>query len=219
MEGGGGTTFGAPSVGPVEAYAERLPDPPETPVEGGGATTFDPRDEPDPLRDPRGAPPAATFGGGGRTVAGKDGAALADCVPVEFTAGGGGTTSDAPKSLPTMLLKNPDCAGGGGTTDFEGSAALLVERRRMSWLTLADGGGAMTEGAGMVSLAVRDDARSGAEAGGGTTAASVLCRGERVTSRETEGAGAMTLEESDAEERFVSRETLGAGATMDGARE
>ena len=102
-------------------------------MEGGGATTFDPRDEPDPLRDARGVPPAATVGGGARTLVGRDGELL-DGAPVELTAGGGGTASDAPKSLPTMLLKNPlpDCVGGGGTTVFEGSVALLLERRRMS---------------------------------------------------------------------------------------
>jgi hypothetical protein len=37
----------------------------------------------------------------------------------EETAGGGGTTSWVPKSLPMMLLTNdplPACVGGGGTT-------------------------------------------------------------------------------------------------------
>jgi hypothetical protein len=86
-------------------------------------------------------------------------------------------------------------------------------------LTLSDGGGAMTEGAGMFSLAVRDEARSGAEAGGGTMAASVVCNGERVTSRDTLGAGAMMLVEREVVERLVSREMLGAGATTDGVSE
>jgi hypothetical protein len=52
--------------------------------------------------------------------------------PFERTAGGGGTTSVAPKILPIRLLMNdplPDCVGGGGTTVFDGSGMLPLVKR------------------------------------------------------------------------------------------
>jgi hypothetical protein len=52
--------------------------------------------------------------------------------PFERTAGGGGTTSVAPKILPTKLLMNvplPDCVGGGGTTVFDESGMLPLAKR------------------------------------------------------------------------------------------
>jgi hypothetical protein len=222
-DGGGGTTLGAPSFGAVDEYMERLPVPPSTPVEGGGATTFEPRDVPAPLRVPRGVAVAAPVTvGGGATTAGWSEAAVFDCVLV--TAGGGGTTSDAPKSFPTRLLSNDPLlavVGGGGTTDLEGSAVLPVARRRMSCVTSVDGGGAITEGAGMVSLGLRVAVRSGAEAGGGTTAGLVICSGELEISRLTAaGAGAITFDASDGVEREGLLadwlfESVGAGATTD----
>src|SRR5579859_302029 len=192
--GGGGTTLGAPSAG-AEA---RVPVPPDTPTEGGGATTFGSRLEPAPLRFPLEVPLAALAfidGGGGRTLA------LRECEPVfelvVFTAGGGGTTSVAPKIFPMRLLTNdplPAGVGGGGTTACEGSGALPVGMRRMSPETLAEGGGATTAGAGMVSRAVRELARSGAETGGGTTFVSVIRTGALDISRPTDpGAGGTTF--------------------------
>jgi hypothetical protein len=97
-------------------------------------------------------------------------------VPVplpDATVGGGGTTSCVPKSLPMTLLTNevlPVGVGGGGITVLEG-LALPLSRRRRSRAESAEGGGAMTEGAGRLSFAVREVSRSGAETGGGTTGA------------------------------------------------
>ena len=71
------------------------------------------------------------------------------------------------------LLTNdplPVCEGGGGTTVLPESCTLPLARRRISGEMSAEGGGATTEGAGRLSLALRPVARSGAETGGGTTA-------------------------------------------------
>ena len=87
----------------------------------------------------------------------------------------------------------PDCVGGGGTTVFDESGMLPLARRCKSCETSAEGGGAMTEGAGKLSLGLRRAARSGAETGGGTTAA-FICTGELESSRLTApGAGGITL--------------------------
>jgi hypothetical protein len=86
----------------------------------------------------------------------------------------------------------------------------------MSWETSADGGGAITVGAGMLSFAVRPVARSGAETGGGTTAALAICTGALEISRLTApGAGGIMLAGSDGADRTLSPLTLGAGATTD----
>jgi hypothetical protein len=144
----------------------------------------------------------------------------------EETAGGGGTTSWVPKSLPMMLLTNdplPACVGGGGTTVGEVPALPLSSRRR-SRAESADGGGAMTEGAGRLSFASRPASRSGAETGGGTTAALFICTREGETSRPmAAGAGGITLALRAGVERARSRETrVDAGAMMlesrDGAK-
>jgi len=67
----------------------------------------------------------------------------------------------------------------------------------------------MTEGAGRVSFAVRDESRSGAETGGGTTEMLFICTREGETSRLTfVGAGGITLLASAGAERARSRETL-----------
>jgi hypothetical protein len=144
-------------------------------------------------------------------------------VPVVLTVGGGGTTSVAPKILPIRLLINdplPDGVGGGGTMALNGSATLPLARRCKSCETSDEGGGAMTEGAGMVSLESRVVARSGEEAGGGTTATFAICTGALETSRLTEaGAGGITLAASAGPERVLSRVRLGAGATTEAVRE
>jgi len=73
---------------------------------------------------------------------------------------------------------------------------LPLSRRRKSRDESGEGGGAMTEGAGIVSLAVRELSRSGAETGGGTTAMLFICTRDGETSRFTAvGAGPITLAE------------------------
>jgi hypothetical protein len=81
-----------------------------------------------------------------------------------------------------------------------------------------EGGGAITEGADRLSLGLRVVARSGAETGGGITAALVIWTGELEISRLTPpGAGGITLAESAGVERDLSRAAFGAGATTDAA--
>ena len=86
---------------------------------------------------------------------------------------------------------------------------------RNSRVDSAEGGGAITEGAGIFSFAVRSLSRSGAETGGGTTAVLFICTREGDTSRLADvGAGGITLPCRSGVERPRSRETrLGAGAT------
>lgn len=168
-EGGGGTTVGAPSA-VAEAARVRLAAL-ETAVDGGGATTFGAGAD-IPLR----APLAVTAGGGATTLAESDVPAASLGRPVE-TAGGGGTTSEGPKILPIRLLMNDPLAGwvgGGGTTVFDESGMLPLEGRRMSCARSAEGGGAMTAGAGKFNFEVRVGACSGADAGGGITAGFVI---------------------------------------------
>ena len=107
----------------------------------------------------------------------SDGAELL-VADLELTEGGGGTTSWVPKIFPIRELTSPLCCGGGGTTARVGSDTAAPASRRVSELMSADGGGATTEGAGIVTRELRAPARSGAETGGGTTAASVICTGE-----------------------------------------
>src|SRR5258708_24815081 len=77
----------------------------------------------------------------------------------------------------------------------------------------AEGGGAITEGAGNVNLEWDAVSRSGAETGGGTTLVSDICTGEREISRLTApGAGGTTVALKAGAERDLSREILGAGA-------
>lgn len=77
----------------------------------------------------------------------------------------------------------------------------------------AEGGGAITEGAGSVNLEWDAVSRSGAETGGGTTLVSDICTGEREISRLTApGAGGTTVALKAGVERDLSREILGAGA-------
>ncbi len=66
----------------------------------------------------------------------------------------------------------------------------------------------MTEGAGRLSFAVREDSRSGAETGGGTTAGLFICTREGETSRlGVAGAGGITLALRAGVNRAWSRET------------
>src|SRR5260370_26503353 len=115
-----------------------------------------------------------------------------------------------PKSLPIMLLANdglPAGVGGGGITVLAGSLLPLSSRRK-SCAESAEGGGAMTEGEGRLSFAVRELSRSGAETGGGTTAMLFICTCEGETSRlATLGAGGITLALRAGMERAWSRET------------
>lgn len=69
---------------------------------------------------------------------------------------------------------------------------LPLSRRRRLRSESADGGGATTDGAGRVSFALREDSRSGAETGGGTTEMLFICTREGETSWLTDaGAGGM----------------------------
>lgn len=125
---------GTPIVGAADDWAGRVPVPPDIPAEGGGATTFAPREAPTALCIPRGLPLgvfAIAVGGGGTTFAASEVRAPL-LVPFDWAAGGGGTTSEAPKILPIRLLMNdplPDCVGGGGTTVFDESAWLPLAKR------------------------------------------------------------------------------------------
>src|SRR5258708_9643952 len=81
----------------------------------------------------------------------------------------------------------------------------------------AEGGGAITEGAGNVNLEWDAVSRSGAETGGGTTLVSDICTGEREISRlTTPGAGGTTVALKAGAERDLSREILAAGALTAG---
>src|ERR1700685_1098061 len=94
-----------------------------------------------------------------------------------------------------MLLTKPVFAGagGGGITVVDG-AALPLSSRRKSRVESGEGGGAMTDGAGIFNFAARELSRSGADTGGGTTAMLFICTREGATSRlATAGAGAITL--------------------------
>ena len=118
-------------------------------------------------------------------------------VLADETDGGGGTTSCVPKSLPMMVLtKDPlaACVGGGGITLGAEERTPPLSSRRKSRGESAEGGGATTEGTGILSFAMREDSRSGAETGGGTTAILSICTRDGETSRVTEeGAGAITV--------------------------
>ena len=73
---------------------------------------------------------------------------------------------------------------------LDGSGMLPLASRCMSCETSDEGGGAMTDGAGKLSLGFRVPARSGAETGGGTTATVDICTGALEISRLTAaGAG------------------------------
>lgn len=227
-------------MGPVQL--ELLPVPAAMPSEGGGATTLGLSEESTWLPLPCALAFAVTVGGGGTTLLESDGdaplagfelteggggttlaASVGEDVPLtpfELTAGGGGTTSLVPKILPIKLLMNDPlagCEGGGGTTAFPGST-FPPASSRVSCDKSADGGGATTDGGGRVSE-LRCVACSGAETGGGTTAALVISTGAPETSRATAaGDGGITLPDKTGAVRFRSRETLGAGATICASR-
>jgi len=107
--------------------------------------------------------------------------------------------------LPIRLLTNdplPAWLGGGGTTVFDGSRTAPLASRCRSCDTSVEGGGAITEGAGKLSLGLRVLARSGAETGGAMTAAVVICTGKLEVSRLTApGTGGITFAASVGAER------------------
>jgi hypothetical protein len=214
MDGGGGTTFDAPADAEPEYCLEEDPLPPEDALvpdtEGGGGITLEPCDCPEEDRPEEDCPEeplrfvleAPTEGGGGMTLAVSDvpdPPGLRDDPEAleDETFGGGGTTSCVPKSLPMMLLTSDplaDWVGGGGTTLGAAERAEPLSRRRRSREESAEGGGATTAGAGMLSLAVREDSRSGAETGGGTTVWLFICTRDGEVSRVTaDGAGAIMV--------------------------
>jgi len=136
-DGGGGITFDALREDPWDRPEV---EPPEPETDGGGGTMFVPSDvrrvvgEADELELPEVLP---YEGGGGMTLAASavpDPAEELREVP-ELTAGGGGTTSWVPKSLPMMLLTSDPlaaCVGGGGTTFWEAVPSVPLSRRRKS---------------------------------------------------------------------------------------
>jgi hypothetical protein len=96
---------------------------------------------------------------------------------------------------------------------------LPLATRCTSFEMSAEGGGAMTADAGKLNLGSRIAARSGAEAGGGTTPA-FIGAGEREVSRLTAlGAAGITLGARVGTERVASRVALGAGSTTVAVRE
>ncbi len=194
---------------------------PEAPTEGGGGTTFLANATvPGPVRAREAeAEFPETAGGGGTTLAASEPAVRDGLPPV--TVGGGATTGVLPKTRFSKELMYDVLAagvGGGGTTLFERSGAPPLASRWRSCDISVEGGGATTDGAGMASLGFRVLSRSGADTGGGTTAALAICTRERETSRlATAGAGRTMLELRDGAERAwsreASRERFGAGAT------
>ena len=119
-----------------------------------------------------------------------------------------------PKILPIRLPTRDSLAeGGGGTTVLEGSGMVSPASRRVSSGTFPEGGGAIT-GAGRLIFAVRELIRSGADAGGGTSATFAACTGAReLSALATFGAGGITLVARAGAERVLLAATFGAGAT------
>ncbi len=185
--------------------------PPDTPAEGGGATTFEPGFKPMPLRLPRALPlrSAAFVVGGGATLSPSVGLATEPAFLTLTDVEGGGATSAGPKIFPIRPLMNDPPAegdGGGGTTAFVGSGAEPGDRWRISAFTSVEGGGATFAGAGSVIFGLRIFPRSGADTGGGTTAGSIVCSGADEYWRRTEaGAGGTTFAASEGPARNGSR--------------
>jgi hypothetical protein len=211
IEGGGGIMLDA-----LRDEPWRTPDAPNDvplpPTAGGGGTTLD-VDCGRPLAElPKPEAALPTEGGGGITLALSE----VPCPPLgdvrelpapalAATLGGGGTTSCVPKSLPMIVLtKDPlaACVGGGGIIFGADEGMPPLSRRRRLLSEFADGGGATTDGAGMLSLAMRPLSRSGAETGGGTTATLFICTREGETACATsDGAGPTIVPFSDGAER------------------
>lgn len=198
-----------------------MPDPPAKPTVGGGATPFDPRTVPAPLRLPRTFPPPSvelTAAGGGVTLGVRDGREPPFAL-VLFTDGGGGATAcDGPKILPIKLpINDPLGCGGGATTDLPGSGTVPDDKRRMSEPISVDGGGATSAGAGKLTFAACVLTRSGAETGGGATAGFIVCTGADDSCRLTlAGAGGATFACIAGAARKGSRLVIvvGGGATV-----
>lgn len=95
----------------------------------------------------------------------------------------------------------PDCEGGGGTTLLDESGMLPLASRRMSCEMSVEGGGAITDGEGKLTFGSRVVVRSGAEAGGGTTAIFISTGALEICRLTAPGAGGITLPESVGDER------------------
>ena len=110
-----------------------------------------------------------------------------------------------PKILPIRLLMNdplPACVGGGGTTVFDGSGMLPLARRCVSCEMSAEGGGAMTAGAGKFSWNCAPRRVPEPRPAAAMTAVLVICTGGLEISRLTPpGAGGITLAASAGVER------------------
>lgn len=130
---------------------------------------------------------------------------------------GGGTTCGVIVAAPDLASEPPpDALGGGGTGFARKSPVLELPQLLRSRLT-CDGGGAITAGAGSVSLDADDTSRWGAETGGATTS-TVCASGTRELAKSrcsSRGAGAITVDASGFALRILSREIFGAGGTTD----
>ena len=172
-----------PSIGAAEVAAERVPEPPDIPADGGGPITLGPSDVPIPLRFPRGLPPAApapTAGGGGTTLVGER----------RSTAVRAARIHGRRRRHYFGWAKNfSDQAA------HERSAARLRRRRRNHCSRLDRERCRWRGGADLVKCRLKAAARSprapawsvsecarvsrsGAETGGGTTATFAICTGE-----------------------------------------
>jgi hypothetical protein len=184
----------------------------EPPTFGGGGTIFAFSEAP---RIPEGPPLDDAEGGGGITLPASVPAVR---EPVGDTLGGGGTTSCVPKIFPMRPLTKdvlPAGVGGGGTTVGEVAPLPPASRRRRSRVESADGGGAITEGAGRLIFVLRALSRSGAETGGGTTLASRMRSREGTTSCPAAvGAGGITLVCKAGADRARSSETVVEGGAI-----
>jgi len=136
------------------------------------------------------------------------------CELVPSMLAGGGTTCGVRVPAPDLASAPPlDTLGGGGTGLVRKSPVAALPQLLRSRLT-CDGGGAMTAGAGSVSLGVDEISRAGAETGGAITS-TVGASGMRELAKScgaSLGAGAMTVAVAIGFAlRILSRETFGAG--------
>src|SRR5271157_1510945 len=130
---------------------------------------------------------------------------------------GGGTTCCPNVPTPDLASEPPpDVDGGGGTGLVRKSPVAELPQLLRSRL-ICEGGGAITAGAGSVSLGVEETSRGGAETGGAITS-TVCVSGTRELARSrgaslgagATGAGATTVGASGEAVGILSRETFGA---------
>ncbi len=177
--------FGSPGCDP--GWLERItPLPAAFPPALLGGATDDPKSSGPPapvpllpLPLPESALPPPRPGGGGTTSAEPRSVAELEperCPelrpepeePPPMLAGGGTTCCERAPAPDLASDPPPEAEGGGGTGLVRKSPLAEPPQLSRSRLT-SEGGGAITAGAGSVSLAVDDMSRAGAETGGATT--------------------------------------------------